>query len=191
MALIYAGANREQIEDIITSEGFKKYKEEFDKMLNIHCVGYKVATDDVAIGEGGYPEQFTNARVTFKENYSDIDKMVFYTETIKETINTKFLKLSVNELVFNRVIDIFVKATLIHELIHILQFQQGRLDKDIMMEEKKLPYKDRFLEKEANERARTIISSYGEFEAKIAEYIYSNDSVDNNSLTSIIEISSK
>lgn len=191
MALIYCELDKKKIEDLILSDDFSKFKVDIENMLNIQNIKYEIITKDIAVGEDGYPEQSTNASLTFNNNYEKIDKLFLYTESIKESINSKFLKLSTNYSVFSRAINIFVKSTLVHELIHVQQFQQGRINKNIMEEQKKLQYKDRPLEIEANNRSREIISSYGEFDAKIAEYIYSNQSIDNSSLTMIFELFSK
>ena len=87
--------------------------------------------------------------------------------------------------------EVFTKFALVHELEHIQQFQQGRLTKDIIDHENDLSYENRPLEIEANTVANNIISSYGVFEERISEHIYSNTAVDNNSAQIILEITSE
>ncbi|MBZ9621403.1 hypothetical protein G9F71_000665 [Clostridium sp. FP2] len=188
MPLNYFQLDKSEIKDIIISEDFRIFKNEIEERFNIQRIEYDIETQDIAYGEGGYAEPFTNARTIFNNGYEKVDRIVFYSEDIKEAINRKFSRLSSNMLVFNRVIEIYVKATLIHELVHIQQFQNGRLTEEVMNEEKQLPYERRHLEMEANSMANEVISNWGEFESNIAEYIYSNISVNNDSASILFEL---
>lgn len=73
-----------------------------------------------------------------------------------------------------------------HELVHIYQFKIGKLTKEIANKEKSLPYKDRDLEKEADKKEKSIISSLGRLEEQLVE-IFSKLSIDNSNLEKILD----
>lgn len=187
MALSYYEVDKNQINNIIESEEFSIFKREMEEKLNIQDIQYEIEVQDIAYDDG-YVESYTNARTRFKNGYTKIDKVIFFTENIKEEINRKFLRLSTNSLAFDKVIDTYVKAMFLHELVHIQQFKSNRLNQEVIIKEQKLPYKSRPLEIEANNISKQIIGEFGKFELEIAIYIYSNLSVHNGNVSEIFEL---
>ena len=130
----------------------------------------------------------TNASTRFKSNYSQVEKIIFYTEAIKENIENKFGRISHKKNIINKIVDIFIKNALVHELVHIQQFKNWKLTKKTIYEEKELDYKKINLEIEAESISKQFMSSYGKFEKEVIEYISSNKSFDNLAMDEIIPI---
>ena len=160
----------------------------YRRKLDIQEVKYYITTEDIASDSGGFKKPETNASTRFQSNYSQVEKIIFYTEAIKENIENKFRRISYEKNIINKIVDIFIKNTLVHELVHIQQFKNGKLTKKIIDEEKELDYKKRSLEIEAESIAKQVMSSYGEFEKEVMEYISSNKSFDNLAMDEIIQI---
>lgn len=187
MTIIYNEADKDEIENIIKSDEFCVFKSEMEEKLNIQDIQYEIEVQDVAYNEG-YVEQSVNARTKFNNGYNEIEKVIFFTESIKEEVNRKFFKLSTNRVVFNKVTDIYIKVIFLHELVHIQQFKNNRLTQDVIEKEKELSYKNRPLEIEAISISKQIIGGYGRFEYEIAKYINSNLSINNDNITEIFNL---
>lgn len=188
LAIKYIEIKATKIERMIKSEDFKCFKKHIETVIGIKNDIYEIVIENVAYDESGLPNEEVNARVTFKNNYSKVDKIVFFRDSLGKNINRKFGRISHNNDIFNKIADIYIKNALVHELVHIKQFENGKLTIETIMDEKKLHYTDRTLEIEAENRARKIISSYGNFEEEIMKYISSKNCFTNDSMCKIEEI---
>lgn len=189
MAIKYNEIKIEEIEKIIESNDFKKFKNCIEKKLDIKDVIHEIK--DISTYEDGYNKPNTNASTIFADNYSKVEKIVFYSEAIKKNVEDKFMKVSCYKKIFCKILNIFIKNALVHELIHVWQFENGRLNKEIIEKEKEIDYEGKSFEIEAKDMAKQIISSYGEFEKEIMDYVTSNKPFGNNDLQKIIEFYSK
>jgi hypothetical protein len=90
----------------VEKDGVQLDKSEIEKMFNIKDIEYKIEIEETDTDKEGYTEEFTNARTTFNNGYTEVNKMVFFVQNINNGVNRKFSKLSLNSFVFNRVVDI-------------------------------------------------------------------------------------
>lgn len=174
------------IDEFIKSEEFIIFKKEIEKELCITGLAYKINIEDLARSCEGYVEMERKASTIFSKEYSDVEEIIFYDESIEKYIKNKFSRLEYNEVVFKEIIKVYLKFILVHELVHIHQFKRGKLTKEIVNKEKRLPYKDRTLEKEADKNAKSIISSLGRLEEQLVES-FSKSSIDNSDIEKILD----
>lgn len=178
------------IDEFIKSEEFIIFEKEIKEELCITDLEYKISSEDVALGYDGYVEMERKASAIFSKGYSDIEEIIFYDKAIEKYIKDKFFRLEYNEVVFKEIIKVYLKFIFVHELVHIRQFKIGKLTKETVNKEKQSPYKDRNLEKEANENAKCIISSLGSLEEQLVES-FSKSSIDNSDIKNILDNFSK
>ncbi|MGX7632588.1 hypothetical protein ACWOMK_27915 [Bacillus thuringiensis] len=110
-------------------------------------------------------------------------------EGLIQSINSKFSK--VPGKYFERVIELSVKFALVHELVHVQQFKNGKLTKKRMEEMKSIPYEKREVEIEANTIAKEVMGRNNEFDRRVIRILTSNDSIDNDNLHGILELFGK
>ena len=186
-------ANKEYIDfidDFIKSEEFSTFKKEIEEKFGITCLDYEINIKDMAFEYDGYAKIETKARTIFIDDYSNVKEIIFYNKSIEKFIKDKFYKLEHDELVFQEIIKLYIKYILVHELVHVYQFKLGKLTKEIADKENLLEYRDRELEIEANEIAKSTISNLGELEKQLIKF-YDKQNIDNNDVEKILKIVNK
>lgn len=185
MVMIPSEINSDEIKDLINSQEFNVFIDQMENQLDIKDVEYGLELDEIGYDKEGFPDSESCARLIFKDNCKAIDKVFFYVENIKYFIDKKFFRLSNNDSIFYDCVKIYLKFLLIHEMVHIQQFKQGRISKQIKTIEEIKPYEERLYEIEANNTARNIMSELGEFEAAIADMILNQECINNEDVSRI------
>lgn len=144
----------EEIKEVIFSDEIKNFKEEIINYLEIKNANIEINCRKFKIDSDGYGNLITKAELFYKE-----DKIVFYTQAIERYIETKFDidDNQVNRDFYERMVYIYIKIILVHELVHVQQFESGRLTEKIKDKHKDMPYEDRWYENEANKKAKEIM----------------------------------
>lgn len=188
MALYYHELVKTDVVNIIRSADFNIFLERVISLLGIEDLAFRMKIEDCASDSEGFPKPYTNASTIFLDDYTKVKDVVFYLENIVNNVNQRYYKLSTNVQLLDRVLKVFVKFSLVHEMVHIQQMKLGKLTKVIIKEEEKLPYKKRPLEIEANLLAAEITGSTGEFELIVADSLSLNRTLDCNLKDQILEL---
>lgn len=148
--------------------------------LDIEDLEIKIKKEQYAYDREGFPKPCTNASTNFLAHYTKVKEVIFYLGNIVNNVNQRYFKLSTNIELLEKVLDIFVKFVLVHEMVHIQQMKVGKLTKEVINKEGQLSYEKRPLEREANLIATRIIGSIGELELIVAKSISRDIILDNN-----------
>lgn len=177
----------------VTSEAIKciviqleQYEKNIKNEFNISDIQYFKLFEH-AVDNEGYGQPEVNARIIPNEDYTGIDKMIICSDNIAQHINTKFRHIY-NCDVLDKIIEIYIKYIIIHELVHIKQIKMKLLTKEVYRENREIDHDKREYEIQANEKAREIISLEGTFEKEIANIIFNNQSLDNNESKFLIDL---
>ncbi|PFK30748.1 hypothetical protein COJ18_27070 [Bacillus cereus] len=188
MAILLSEVTKEQICSLIESEGFKEFHASIRREFDIDDIEYEFLYRDQVHARDGYVDTSINARVIINR-WDHITELVLVVEGLIQSINSKFSK--VPGKYFERVIELSVKFALVHELVHVKQFKNGKLTKKRMEEMKSIPYEKREVEIEANTIAKEVMGRNNEFDRRIIRILTSNDSIDNDNLHGILELFGK
>ncbi|MEE6185100.1 hypothetical protein [Bacillus pretiosus] len=188
MAIFLSEVTKEQICSLIGSEDFKEFHASIRREFDIEDIEYDLLHIDRVNAGDGYVDTSINARVIF-DHWENIKELVLVVEGLMQSINSKFSK--VPGIYFERVIELSVKFALVHELVHVQQFKNGKLTEEKMEEMKSIPYEEREVEIEANTIAKEVMGRNNEFDKRIIRLLTSDDSIDNDNLHSILELFSK
>ncbi|MRC18382.1 hypothetical protein GH866_22575 [Bacillus thuringiensis] len=153
--------------------------------LDIEDVEYVISTDTIR-RINGYEEEAFKASGLPNEDESQIEKIVFFTEGISRDINKRFPKITHSRM-FEKVVKMYVMFVFIHELVHIKQFKNGMTMEAYL----KTEYEKNEFEKEANDKAEEYLSRSGEFQGQVAELINSDQIVDYDIFTKLIDLYSE
>lgn len=141
------------------------YQNEMKKLLDIEDMHYELTISDVYKDEEHFPEPKVCACIALSETEKKVDRMLFFTHGICNSINSKYSKLHEN--MFIEVILLEIKYFFIHELVHVKQRKNGMTNEDY----KATSYENSPYEKEANDFAVNHLSSEGDFSKHIVELI--------------------
>ncbi|HBE9444674.1 hypothetical protein [Clostridioides difficile] len=144
----------EELKKVIFSDEVNNFKEEIINYLEIKNANIEINCEKNQFDSKGYQNPGTKAALFYKE-----DKIVFYTKEIEKYIETKFeiYDNQVNRDFYERMVYIYIKMILVHELVHVQQFEIGRLTEEIIDKHKDIQYENRWYENEANEKAKKIM----------------------------------
>ena len=173
----------EELKEVIFSYEIKNFKEEIINYLEIKNVNIEINCRKFKIDSDGYGNLNTKAEFLYKE-----DEIVFYTKAIERYIETKFdiYDNQVNRDFYERMVYIYIKMILVHELVHVQQFERGILTQEIIDENKKIPYEKRWYEIKANEKANEImLLNADNFERGIIDFVSNNSQWPMRSFTKI------
>ncbi|MDF9545775.1 hypothetical protein [Bacillus cereus] len=131
----------------------------------------------------GFPEDSIKASTIISKYESKVEKVVFFTKSISADINFRFAKIT-NSNMFKEVVSLYIMFVFIHELVHVKQIKNGMK----IEEYNEIEYKINEFEQEANDKAKEILSEFGEFQREISYIIYSNKMVDNYSFIELIKL---
>lgn len=176
--------NAKDIEKIIRIL-IKTFHPSIRKELDIEDVEYVISTDTIR-RINGYEEEAFKASAIPNKDKSQIETVVFFTEGISRDINIRFSKIA-NLSIFKEVERMYVMFVFIHELVHIQQFKNGMT----MEEYLKTEYEKNEFEKEANDKAEEYLSRSGEFQGQVAKLINSDQIVDYDIFTKLIDLYSE
>lgn len=177
MAIFPSVVTKDQIFELIHGEDFKQFHLSMKRELDIEDIEYELALEGLARGKDGLVLENINARVIFRDGLERIEKVSFCEEAFCRTINNKFSRIQGKK--FNKVVELCAKFLLVHELVHVKQFKDGKLTKPEWEEMLKIPYEERDIEIEANEIAKQVISRSGKFAEEIIALFTSKKSLDN------------
>ncbi|HFK1710214.1 hypothetical protein [Bacillus sp. RC92] len=150
--------------------------------LNIEDVEYIIFTDTIR-KKKGYAEEAIKASAIPNKDESQIETVVFFTESISRDINIRFPKIT-NLSMFKEVERMYVMFVFIHELVHIQQFKNGMTMEAYV----KIEYEKNEFEKEANDKAEEYLSRSGEFQGQVAKLINSDQIVDYDIFTKLMQL---
>ncbi|KEO84102.1 hypothetical protein [Tumebacillus flagellatus] len=177
MAMFPSEVTKDQIFELIHGEDFKQFHLSMKRELDIEDKEYELVLEGFAYDKEGFVLENINARAIFREDWEGIEKVVFYDEAFSRTINNKFFRAHGEG--FNKIVELCAKFVLVHELVHVKQFKDGKLTMHKWGEILKIPYKGRCIEIEANEIAKQVISRFGKFAEEIIGILTSYKSLDN------------
>ncbi|HFL3653753.1 TPA: hypothetical protein ACG3P3_001477 [Clostridioides difficile] len=163
----------EKIKEIIFSDEIKNFKEEITNYLKIKNANTEINCRKIKSDSDGYENLKTKAEFHYKE-----DEIVLYTKAIERYIETKFdiYDNQVNRDFYERMVYIYIKMTLVHELVHVQQFDSGRLTEEIIDKNKEISYEKRWYEIEAKEKANEImLLNADNFERGIIDFLSKNN----------------
>ncbi|WP_410768118.1 hypothetical protein [Fontibacillus sp. BL9] len=129
--------------------------------LQIEDMEYQIETAPVRIKDG-YPEGATKASGIPNYDTNRIDRIVFFTGSISQSINSLFSK-DTNSDEFYELAELFVKFVWIHELVHIRQLKDGMTFEEYFS----TAYEDSQWEKEANQTAMELLQRFGGAREKV------------------------
>jgi Zn-dependent peptidase ImmA (M78 family) len=121
--------------------------------LNIEDIKYEIVLESVRI-KGGSPDTTFIASGVPNVEKNQIEKIVFFTESISLFIKNIFSKVHETD-VFYELAKYYVKFAFIHELIHVQQLKNGMTLEEYFATN----YEDSKWEKEANESALMLLKS--------------------------------
>lgn len=150
--------------------------------LNIEDVEYVIFTDTIR-RKKGYAEEAIKASAIPNKDESQIETVVIFTESISRDINIRFPKIT-NLSMFKEVERMYVMFVFIHELVHIQQFKNGMT----MEEYNETEYKINKFEKEANDKAEEYLGELGEFQREVAKLINSDQIVNYDIFTKLMDL---
>jgi len=186
MAMFTSKVTTNEISELIESEDFNQFHLSIKRELDIEDMYYQLVTAGFARNEG-YVNENTNARTKFNDSWQSVEKITLFTEGLSESINTKFGRISGKA--FTRVVELFVKYALVHELVHVRQFKVGELTKQKKDDMSPIPYEERDLEIEANLYATETMGRTGGFDNRIIGLIApTSESIDNENLYQILNL---
>ncbi|MDA2705023.1 hypothetical protein PDR95_25510 [Bacillus cereus] len=173
--------NAKDIEKIIRKL-IETFHSSIRKELDIEDVKYVISIDTIR-RINGYEEEAFKASAIPNKDKSQIETVVFFTEGISRDINIRFSKIA-NLSIFKEVERMYVMFVFIHELVHIQQFKNGMT----MEEYNETEYKINKFEKEANDKAEEYLSKLGEFQREVAKLINSEQIVDYDIFTTLMQL---
>lgn len=180
--------NFEQIKGIIESNEFHNFQNQIHEQLGIIHREYRFKLEPFKRDKDGFRTQ-TLAHVYFPE-YKDVAEITFYTETIQDMIKGLFCRIPSTE-AFDEIVSIFLKLALVHEIIHILQFEEQRITKESMRHENSFMYGEGPLEADVSTRIKGIFRQMGGFSEEVMKVINSGKSLDNDSAEKLNDLYQK
>ncbi|HHP5737049.1 MULTISPECIES: hypothetical protein [unclassified Bacillus cereus group] len=174
--------NVEEINKIIDELLIGSFHSSIKEELDIESVEYEIIMDFIR-NIDGFPEPSIKASAVPNEDKSQIEKVVFFSESISNEINSKFSRITVSS-IFHEVIRVYIKFLLIHELVHVQQIKNGMT----MEEYHRIEYKNNQFEKEANDKAVEFLSKDGVFQREVADIINSDKIVDYDIVTELTKL---
>ncbi|HBG5344127.1 TPA: hypothetical protein KQG29_001491 [Clostridioides difficile] len=152
-------ATEEKLKEVIFSEEMGEFKENVINHLGIKNSNINILLEKIKTDSDGYKKNYTLAATFHKEN-----KIVFYTDAIERYMKNKFkvYENTRNKEFYKKVLFIFIKRTLAHELVHVQQIESYKLTDKIITENEDIQnnyseYENLWYEKEANEKAKKIM----------------------------------
>lgn len=186
MAIFPSEVTPEQINQLFESGDFKLFHSTIRKELDIEDIEYEFMLRSKVNDSDGYVDISINARTKINEGWEKIDEVILFEEGLILSINSKFSK--VPGLYFERVIELYVKFALVHELVHVQQFKKGILTQEKMRVLKDIRYEERDVEIEANNIATQIMSNKSEFDKRIISMLTTKETIDNDNLPEILDL---
>ncbi|GKV64849.1 MULTISPECIES: hypothetical protein [unclassified Sporosarcina] len=186
MALLSHKTDAQEIELIITGNAMKNFHKVLRKNLKIESMSYSFETELVSRDRQGYVEERQCACTVPDFTLQKVSKVIFYTENIANYINNSFTKIY-NRKVFDKIIPVVIAYLLAHETVHVFQVQVGRLTRDIHEGEKKLSYKERPTEIEADNRALEIMKNCDIFTLKICNLVKERKCADSKDVDELMK----
>ncbi|MEW9181550.1 hypothetical protein AB2553_14155 [Bacillus mycoides] len=177
----------------ISSEGIKieiellveKYHLSIKEELDISDIEYLIVIDKIR-NINGFPEEDIKASAFTNDEESQIERIVCFTESISRDINRRFSEVTTSS-IFKEVVQMYIMFVFIHELIHVQQFKNGMTMKEYNESE----YKINRFEKEANDKAEEYLSRFGELQREVAKLINSDEIVNYDIFTKLVDLYNK
>lgn len=152
------------------------YEEKIKAELEITNVEYPKIYED-AKDNFNFHDPYVNARVIPNTNFNGVKEMIICTGTLAEKINQIFGKIIDRE-TFENAAEIYIKCTLVHEMVHVKQITEKTLTKDIYDRNKDLDPSKIEYEIEARNMSKHIVGREGIFANEIITIILENIVID-------------
>lgn len=178
VAMFRTKTNSKQIEELIEALIKSDFYSSIREELNISDEKYLIKKYPFRLKEG-YPAFLVKASAILNEDGSQIREVVFFTESISNDINNTFSRITIPSM-FYKIVKVYVKFILIHELVHVQQIKNGMK----MEEYRKTEYEDNEFERQANMKAVEILSKEGELQRVIANMIANKKGIIDNVIAS-------
>lgn len=187
MAMQHLDINKKNIEEIVNSTSFNDFHIAMKKYLDIEDINYTFLFKDTPTGEDGYIVEGKQASIKFTTDYHLVERITIFTETSAVFINYKFSQVN-DENTFYKIAELYLKFILVHELTHVRQLKDGKITEEIVEKNKKIPYNEREIEKEAIDKAARTISNFSSFSAEVVKRFLSNEMIDYEIARKLIEL---
>ncbi|GAB6181755.1 hypothetical protein JCM14036_30740 [Desulfotomaculum defluvii] len=162
------------------------YENEIKQQFDICGMDYEKVFE-LTRANDGYVKESTVATVIPNDNFTGVERLYICSEIIADKVNSLFDRIY-HEEAFLKIAEIYIKYTLVHELVHIKQIHDGRLTKEEKEQGEQIDYYDRWYEKEAIEIAKEIVEQEGNFERNVVQKINNVQGINNEDRQRLIEM---
>lgn len=146
-----------RIEEYLSSHGFQKY-------VNLKKRDLQIENFDIVV-RGKLPEYFSSedtlGTIGNKLNLEQIEFIAINYKKIASNCSTTFGFLHNEISLYSRLLEVFTKYVTIHELLHIQQIKEDRLNIEIKEAEKDKKEEEKSYEIEATKGAKRLIAEEG------------------------------